>query len=346
MSDDESLLRAVIASPDDLSLRQVYADWFEEQSDSRADFLRAELEWARTGKASVIEQLRLLAERLDPVWVARVSLLARIPIDSPKWRTFTTDGTPISRVVALLKEIQESREFGKAWEALYQGPILHQGTVYTSTYAALPHVVALAAELNPIGLADFWIGLGFIVAHFIYPNVLPQRTGIPDDLEFGVRSAIRAAEPLAVQSFYATDWSQPSATYGVNQASELALACLALSRHPVGHLLVRGPSAPRPGKEFISQDFVSLTCLECEAELEFFHAGDGIVEYNHRPPGPVHPDPDQPEPQAPRVPDLSATRRRVHPWGPVAHALSGRPDRLRTLGQAKPFPPQFLQQRG
>jgi uncharacterized protein (TIGR02996 family) len=44
MNDGESLLQAVRASPDDLTLRLVYSDWFEEQGDQpRADFIRLQL---------------------------------------------------------------------------------------------------------------------------------------------------------------------------------------------------------------------------------------------------------------------------------------------------------------
>lgn len=48
MTDGDTLLEAIRASPDDLALRLVYADWFEEQGDQpRADFIRASLDPTR-----------------------------------------------------------------------------------------------------------------------------------------------------------------------------------------------------------------------------------------------------------------------------------------------------------
>ncbi len=157
MREHEAFLDAIRANPDDEAPRLVYADWLEDHGDPRADYLRTEVQWAKKPKASLEKKLHLLAEDLDPVWVARVSRLTRISLDSPRWLKFTTDGTPPSEVPRLLGEIQHRGEFGQAWEKLHGGPILHQGTVYTSTFAALPHLVALAAEQDPRTLWRFWI---------------------------------------------------------------------------------------------------------------------------------------------------------------------------------------------
>jgi uncharacterized protein (TIGR02996 family) len=40
MSHEQALLAAMLASPDDLELRQVFADWLEEQGDPRGELLR------------------------------------------------------------------------------------------------------------------------------------------------------------------------------------------------------------------------------------------------------------------------------------------------------------------
>jgi len=75
VSEDEALLRAIIDRRGDDTARLVYADWLDERGDPRGAFLRAELEWARTGKKE--NALRALAVPLDAVWVARV---ARPPV--------------------------------------------------------------------------------------------------------------------------------------------------------------------------------------------------------------------------------------------------------------------------
>src|SRR5207245_672222 len=40
MTDDQSFLDAIIADPDNLTLRLVYADYLEDKGDPRADFIR------------------------------------------------------------------------------------------------------------------------------------------------------------------------------------------------------------------------------------------------------------------------------------------------------------------
>jgi hypothetical protein len=268
--------------------------------------------------------------------------LPRLPLDSPRWLKLTTDGTPRAEVPRLLRQIQEECKFGKAWERLVGGPILHQGTVYQSTYAALPHLVAVAAGQDPGTLARFWIDFGYVVEAFVYTGQMPKPTPIPADLKAGVRAALRAAEPLAVRCFCAREWGLAKTEVGVDTASYLALASLTLARHPVGALLRSFLHAPLPGEKFIKQQFVNALCLECEAELEFFHAGDGIIEYQHHTGGKVRPDPEQPEPEAPDVPDLVKAKRADHPWGPVADALARPAGQLRTLEHRTRVPAAWL----
>jgi hypothetical protein len=272
--------------------------------------------------------------------------IPRLPLDSPRWLKLTTDGTPRAEVPRLLRQIQEEGKFGTAWEQLVGGPILHQGTVYQSTYAALPHLVAIAADQAPRTLARFWTDVGFIVSSFVYTGMRPRTTPIPADLKKGVSAALRAAEPLAVRCFCASEWGLEKTETGVETASSLALACFALDRHPVGALIWSFLHAPQPGKKFIKQQFVNALCLECEAELEFFHAGDGIIEYQHYRGGKVRPDPEQPELEAPDVPELSSAKRAKHPWGAIAEALARPARQLRTLEHGTRFPADWLKRFG
>ena len=71
MNEDEAFVRAIVDTRGDETARLVYADWLDDRSDPRGAYLRAEHEWARTGKKE--KALRALAAALDPVWVARVS---------------------------------------------------------------------------------------------------------------------------------------------------------------------------------------------------------------------------------------------------------------------------------
>jgi uncharacterized protein (TIGR02996 family) len=86
MSDDP-FLRALRERPDDDETRLVYADWLEERGDpasaSRARFIRLERALAALAegdsrRAALSAQLRQLAERIEPGWLAAVS---RPPIE-------------------------------------------------------------------------------------------------------------------------------------------------------------------------------------------------------------------------------------------------------------------------
>jgi uncharacterized protein (TIGR02996 family) len=93
MTEDEAFIRAIVDNRGDETSRLVYADWLDDRDDPRGPYLRAEAEWARTGKKE--KALRELAKALDPVWVARVS---RPPVgicaDKIAMRTNRAPATP------------------------------------------------------------------------------------------------------------------------------------------------------------------------------------------------------------------------------------------------------------
>lgn len=79
MSDDDAFLRAIQYAPYDDAPRLVYADWLEERTDPRAEYLR--LLSAPDDEAAVarIEELR---RTLDPKWLALVQPPDRVEIPS------------------------------------------------------------------------------------------------------------------------------------------------------------------------------------------------------------------------------------------------------------------------
>jgi uncharacterized protein (TIGR02996 family) len=81
-TDDAAFLRSVLASPNDDTVRLVYADWLEEQNDPRAEFLRLEnqllqLPAKKQKSAKIYSRLEELHRTLDPDWVA---LIRRVPM--------------------------------------------------------------------------------------------------------------------------------------------------------------------------------------------------------------------------------------------------------------------------
>lgn len=75
---EDLFLRAILAGPNDETLRLVYADWLEEQGDPRSDYLRMEVEAHSTSlskeeRNALEERLRQASEVLDARWLRIVS---------------------------------------------------------------------------------------------------------------------------------------------------------------------------------------------------------------------------------------------------------------------------------
>src|SRR3954451_8618726 len=77
MSEDEPFLRAILADPNDLASRLVYADWLDERADPRAEYLRLEarareMPPGHADLPGLRRALRALQAELPPWWVAIV----------------------------------------------------------------------------------------------------------------------------------------------------------------------------------------------------------------------------------------------------------------------------------
>jgi uncharacterized protein (TIGR02996 family) len=108
MNEDEAFICAIRAAPDDETARLIYADWLDERSDPRGEYLRTEAAWVALPHSD--EQYRPLCRRvsqlaaaLDPEWfavVSRMGHLARREWESvahvwaPQPRERTTESVP------------------------------------------------------------------------------------------------------------------------------------------------------------------------------------------------------------------------------------------------------------
>ena len=80
MTDEDALIRALAARPEDEVTRLAYRDWLDERGDPRADYLRSEVAWARdSGSDRTAQQaMAALSHRagsIDPAWLSQVSLV-------------------------------------------------------------------------------------------------------------------------------------------------------------------------------------------------------------------------------------------------------------------------------
>jgi uncharacterized protein (TIGR02996 family) len=78
MNEDAAFIRAIRERPDDETTRLVYADWLDDRSDPRAEYLRAEAAWVALQPPDepyrpLYRRVSQLAAALDPEWFAAVS---------------------------------------------------------------------------------------------------------------------------------------------------------------------------------------------------------------------------------------------------------------------------------
>ena len=75
MNEDEAFVRAILAAPDDITARLVYADWLDDRADPRADYVRlgvraAALPLGDANRLSIRDRMRELQARLPSWWLA------------------------------------------------------------------------------------------------------------------------------------------------------------------------------------------------------------------------------------------------------------------------------------
>ncbi|HEX6683029.1 MAG TPA: WD40 repeat domain-containing protein [Candidatus Limnocylindrales bacterium] len=172
-----------------------------------------------------------------------------LPLDSPHWNSLSACySTP--KAVEALREIVAAGRLGDAWDRL-RAEILHQGSVYDVSSAALPHLIRLAPTLTADEQHDLWIEVGFLVT--AGAGSFEEAEPVPG-MQETLTQSLRDAETLALQSFL------DAASLQDHEASYFALACVALAGHPVGNAMW----------EFLSpgEGYVRLVCPECEAEYE------------------------------------------------------------------------------
>lgn len=186
MSDDQDFLRAVLASPQDNSLRLVYADWLEERGDPRAMFLRLEVARHETDPSArprdLGEQLRHARCGLDARWLALVDR------SEAGWRIVRSRPVP--------------NTYGKAIPAF----------IHNFSYHFAPIDVYADGAINCWGFVDLPLFRGKLAQGWVVPRAeVGERLSIhnlggarveaaewdhtPDDIEREVMDAIRELNP-------------------------------------------------------------------------------------------------------------------------------------------------------
>ena len=139
-----------------------------------------------------------------------------------------------------------TRQLAEAWSGLCD-EMLHQGSVYGVSSAAIPHLIDVAPHLPAASRGDLWIEIGFLITAGADRFPSPPAPGLQE----GVTAALGAAEALAVRDFLA------DAGRASGEDCYYALACVALAGHRVGRAMWQFPSA--------NAGYVRVDCPGCKA---------------------------------------------------------------------------------
>lgn len=164
-----------------------------------------------------------------------------LALNDPAWSRLTDAYGPATRIPSLLERLRDGSD-AEAWDALWSA-LCHQCTVYPATYAAVPHVVALAEARSPHERGEFLDFLAMAIA-------CSSAGGVPSsgpDLAPAYGAAVARTRVLAVEAMADIRLPQP----------DLPAAAAALAA-------ARGDAAT-------AFDFMNAgephTCPECDARV-------------------------------------------------------------------------------
>src|SRR5687767_14764877 len=129
-----------------------------------------------------------------------------LALDSPRWGELTHAYGEASDIPALLRDLKaagppagsQSEPWFSLWSAL-----CHQYDVYTASYAAIPHVVAIAADKQSRERLEHVNFIASVEAFRRRQNAPP----VPADLEAGYETAIGRAAALVLDCL-GSDWDE------------------------------------------------------------------------------------------------------------------------------------------
>lgn len=185
-----------------------------------------------------------------------------LSIESPRWGALSHAYRDATNVPAMLRDLQRgaSSAWREAWDGVWSS-LCHQGTVYSATYAAIPHIVALAADTsvsNPRH-ADYLIFVGAVATS-------SDAAAMPDDLRTDYSAALMRAEPLVVAALESKPTSVAIVVY-LLQAMAALHGCTRTAEIIDG--FVDGEFIPRcPAEQCGVEMYVSIDGARMFATLE------------------------------------------------------------------------------
>lgn len=129
-----------------------------------------------------------------------------LELDNPRWSELTHAYGAASDIPALLKQLETARPpadwQSEPWFSLWSA-LCHQQDVYPASYAALPHIVALASARRGAERLEHVNFIASVEAFRHRKNAPP----IPPDLEGDYLSAVERATSLILECLE-SNWSE------------------------------------------------------------------------------------------------------------------------------------------
>ena len=176
-----------------------------------------------------------------------------LELDSPKWAKYEQAYGNASNVPSLFANLRAASP--EQWDeanAELTGAIMHQGDVYTATYAIAPHLLEYAAELGPGKQSD---ALLFTIAYASRGGPGPE---VPESLEEAWEDAQDEARDLILQRLVGAEASEEYTGSLIAGLLYLSGAC------PVGSVV----------KDWCWGFSLVARCPICKRETEvFWHQG-------------------------------------------------------------------------
>ena len=129
-----------------------------------------------------------------------------LDLQSPRWKELsqaygTAENIPV--LLAQLKTAAAKKDYrSEPWFSLWSS-LCHQGDIFTASYAAVPHIVALGPE-KPISERIDFLLIAAKIEAIRNAKTAPR---MPADLKLSYEDAIRAGIPLAM-SCMEQDWPE------------------------------------------------------------------------------------------------------------------------------------------
>ncbi|HVQ14062.1 MAG TPA: hypothetical protein VMS40_10740 [Vicinamibacterales bacterium] len=214
-------------------------------------------------------------------------------------QTFAGSGEDLPNLilqVAHERRFDQDSAFGTLFERVYQ-----QYSLSTAAYAVVPHLVAIGSPLSDEQSEELWHSIGLMAAtHDV------KLDEAPPDLVDEFRSALLIAERRCIGLLLKKQG-------GPTEIYELSLACLGLSGHPLGKL-VMDHYTPEGKAE------TAAICPRCNTEVQIAAFESGFVVEDPNSAG--YPLPPRPEiPLTEPTIQLGAPRP-DNPWAPFGVQLT------------------------